>query len=106
MLNKLLGISPLTYTELPVLIKNGVIAQVLDYFKLCEQNNATRPEKRSKKSSAKPKLFSFKNAVDTDIYGLLYVPENYEPGNTYPTICYVYGGPDVQCVKNTQKLPR
>ena len=41
-----------------------------------------------------------------EIFGLLYRPENYEEGKTYPTVCYVYGGPDVQCVKNSRKLPR
>jgi len=51
-------------------------------------------------------LFSFKNQNGDDIYGFLYRPENFDPSKTYPTICYVYGGPSVQVVRNTFELPR
>ena len=51
-------------------------------------------------------LFSFKNQNGDDIYGFLYRPENFDPTKTYPTICYVYGGPSVQVVRNTFELPR
>ena len=56
------------------------------------------------KSSAE--LFSFKNQNGDDIYGFLYRPDNFDPTKTYPTICYVYGGPSVQVVRNTFELPR
>jgi len=51
-------------------------------------------------------LFSFKNQNGDDIYGFLYRPDNFDPTKTYPTICYVYGGPSVQVVRNTFELPR
>ena len=51
-------------------------------------------------------LFSFKIQNGDDIYGFLYRPENFDPTKTYPTICYVYGGPSVQVVRNTFELPR
>ena len=61
---------------------------------------------QNQQNQSTAELFSFKNQNGDDIYGFLYRPENFDPTKTYPTICYVYGGPSVQVVRNTFELPR
>ena len=50
-----------------------------------------------------PQIFSFKTSDGCKLYGMIYLPRNYEPGVKYPTIQYVYGGPHVQIVNNSYK---
>ncbi|CAD5121295.1 DgyrCDS9824 [Dimorphilus gyrociliatus] len=52
-----------------------------------------------------PRLYTLRQH-DTDIYAMVYSPINREPGKKYPTILYVYGGPQVQMVTNTQRSSR
>ena len=42
----------------------------------------------------------------TMMYSMVYKPHNYEPGRRYPTILYVYGGPQVQMVINSNRALR
>lgn len=37
---------------------------------------------------------------------MLFRPHNYRPGQKYPTVLNIYGGPEVQLVTNTFKVTR
>ena len=50
-----------------------------------------------------PELFSFEIESNCKLYGMLYMPINYEPGVKYPTVLYMYGGPKAQLVTNAYK---
>ncbi len=50
-----------------------------------------------------PELFSFPSQSGYTLHGMFYRPHNYEPGTKYPTVVFVYGGPQVQLVTNTFK---
>ena len=50
-----------------------------------------------------PELFHFKNREGYDTHGMLYRPKDLEPGNKYPTVVFVYGGPQVQLVTDSYK---
>nr|XP_057928548.1 dipeptidyl peptidase 9-like isoform X1 [Doryrhamphus excisus] len=50
-----------------------------------------------------PEIFSFLGKSGFQIYGLLYKPDNLVPGRKYPTVVFVYGGPQVQLVNNSYK---
>lgn len=51
-------------------------------------------------------IFSFINSDGIRLYGYLYKPRYYEPGTSYPTILYIYGGPKTQMVTNDFRLAR
>ncbi|KAI9246494.1 hypothetical protein BDA99DRAFT_565521 [Phascolomyces articulosus] len=51
-------------------------------------------------------IFSFVNDDGIRQYGYLYKPRFYQPGTSYPTILYIYGGPKTQMVTNDFRLPR
>ncbi|XP_065661888.1 dipeptidyl peptidase 8 isoform X8 [Hydra vulgaris] len=57
-------------------------------------------------SSRNPELFRYKNSQGYDIYGMLFKPVNCREGEKYPTMLYVYGGPCVQLVSNSQRSVR
>lgn len=38
------------------------------------------------------------------IYSMVFKPHNFQVGVKYPTVLYVYGGPEVQTVSNTFKV--
>ena len=50
-----------------------------------------------------PELFSFQSANGHQVYGMFCRPHNYRPGVRYPTVLFVYGGPQVQLVTNSFK---
>lgn len=50
-----------------------------------------------------PQIFSFSTADGCKLYGMIYMPFNYEHGVKYPTVQYVYAGPKVQLVSNSFK---
>ncbi|XP_033105730.1 dipeptidyl peptidase 9-like [Anneissia japonica] len=50
-----------------------------------------------------PELVSYKNSAGDEVFGLVYKPHNFEPGRKYPTVLFVYGGPQVQLVTNSYK---
>lgn len=50
-----------------------------------------------------PQIFSFETDDGCKLYGMIYMPFNYEHGVKYPTVLYVYGGPKVQLVNNSYK---
>jgi dipeptidyl aminopeptidase/acylaminoacyl peptidase len=50
-----------------------------------------------------PQVFSFQIDEGVTMFGMLYLPANYQPGQKYPTLLYVYGGPKAQIVSNTYK---
>lgn len=50
-----------------------------------------------------PQIFSFMTNDNCKLYGMIYLPFNYEPGVKYPTVLYVYGGPRVQIITNSYK---
>ncbi|KAI9488724.1 Alpha/Beta hydrolase protein [Zychaea mexicana] len=51
-------------------------------------------------------IFNFVNQDGVRLYGYLYKPRLYQPGASYPTILYIYGGPKTQMVINDFRLPR
>ncbi|PVD36403.1 hypothetical protein C0Q70_03386 [Pomacea canaliculata] len=50
-----------------------------------------------------PELFNFTSSHGSILYGMFYRPHNYRPGMHYPTVLFVYGGPQVQLVNNSFK---
>ena len=50
-----------------------------------------------------PKLFEYKSDGGHTMHGMVYSPHNYKPNQQYPTVLYVYGGPQVQMVSNAYK---
>lgn len=50
-----------------------------------------------------PILFDFMTEDGCQLYGMCYKPYNMEPGVKYPTVLFVYGGPQVQLVNNSFK---
>ena len=50
-----------------------------------------------------PQIFTFFTNDDYKLYGMVYMPFNYEHGVKYPTVLYVYGGPKAQLVTNSYK---
>ncbi|XP_012941328.1 dipeptidyl peptidase 9 [Aplysia californica] len=56
-----------------------------------------------------PSLFQYPSRAGHVTYGLYFLPRGYEQGRRYPTVLFVYGGPQVQMVSNSfkgQKLLR
>ncbi|KAI0215431.1 Dipeptidyl peptidase 9 [Lamellibrachia satsuma] len=53
-----------------------------------------------------PELFSYVGRAGDTIHGMLYKPHELKPGCRYPTVLFVYGGPQVQCVNNSNKGTR
>ncbi|XP_071098891.1 dipeptidyl peptidase 9-like [Haliotis cracherodii] len=50
-----------------------------------------------------PELFSYPSKSGYTMHGMYYHPHNYDPGARYPTVLFVYGGPQVQLVTNAFK---
>ncbi|CAF0842964.1 unnamed protein product [Brachionus calyciflorus] len=50
-----------------------------------------------------PQIFSFQTEDGCKMYGMIYLPYNYEHGTKYKTLLYVYAGPRFQIVTNTFK---
>ncbi len=50
-----------------------------------------------------PQIFTFQTPDNLKLYGMIYMPYNYEHGVKYPTLLYVYGGPKAQLVTNAYK---
>jgi len=57
-------------------------------------------------SYVQPDLFNYTNSAGHEIYGMLFKPLDYDPNKKYPTMLYVYGGPGVQLVSNSQRSAR
>ncbi|KAI8368707.1 Alpha/Beta hydrolase protein [Blakeslea trispora] len=51
-------------------------------------------------------IFEFDTSDGVRLYGCLYKPDSYEPGQSYPTLLYIYGGPKTQLVMNEFRFPR
>ncbi|KAM4746824.1 dipeptidyl peptidase 8 isoform 2-T2 [Rhinophrynus dorsalis] len=50
-----------------------------------------------------PEIFSFPSRTGFTLYGMMYRPHQLQPGKKYPTILFIYGGPQVQLVNNRFK---
>lgn len=50
-----------------------------------------------------PQIFSFQTEDNFKMYGMIYMPYNYEHGVKYKTLLYVYAGPRFQIVSNSYK---
>ncbi len=50
-----------------------------------------------------PELFAFPSQSGYTLHGMVYRPVALEPGRKYPTVLFVYGGPQVQMVSNQYK---
>jgi len=50
-----------------------------------------------------PQIFTFQTSDNLKLYGMIYMPYNFEHGAKYPTLLYVYGGPRAQLVTNAYK---
>lgn len=54
-----------------------------------------------------PQLFSCPiDSKPYTMYGMVYKPHNYVMGKKYPTVLYVYGGPQVQLIVNSNRATR
>ncbi|KAI8775271.1 dipeptidyl peptidase 8 [Biomphalaria glabrata] len=53
-----------------------------------------------------PNLFQYPSRAGHVAYGLYFLPRMREPGKRYPTVLFVYGGPQVQMVSNSFKGQR
>lgn len=42
-----------------------------------------------------PEIFSFESTTGFTLYGMLYKPHDLQPGKKYPTVLFIYGGPQV-----------
>lgn len=51
-----------------------------------------------------PELFSHVISSGDRLHGMIFRPHNYRPGQKYPTVLNIYGGPEVQLVTNTFKV--
>lgn len=45
-----------------------------------------------------PEVFSFESSTGFTLYGMMYKPHNLQPGKKYPTVIFIYGGPQVSAV--------
>ena len=50
-----------------------------------------------------PELFSYQSTQGHMVYGMLFSPHDVQVGKKYPTLLFVYGGPQVQLVTNAYK---
>uniref|UniRef100_A0A8C0HCU9 dipeptidyl-peptidase IV n=1 Tax=Chelonoidis abingdonii TaxID=106734 RepID=A0A8C0HCU9_CHEAB len=50
-----------------------------------------------------PEIFSFESSSGFTLYGMMYKPHHLQPGKKYPTVLFIYGGPQVQLVNNRFK---
>lgn len=51
-----------------------------------------------------PELFTYHSECEgSQMYGMVYKPRCAVPGKLYPTVLFVYGGPQVQLVNNSYK---
>nr|DBA31913.1 TPA: hypothetical protein GDO54_007670 [Pyxicephalus adspersus] len=50
-----------------------------------------------------PEIFSFPSRTGFTLYGMMYRPHQMQPGKKYPTVLFIYGGPQVQLVNNRFK---
>ncbi|XP_070618400.1 dipeptidyl peptidase 8 isoform X2 [Erythrolamprus reginae] len=50
-----------------------------------------------------PEIFSFESSSGFVLYGMMYKPHHLQPGKKYPTVLFIYGGPQVQLVNNRFK---
>uniref|UniRef100_T1DN93 dipeptidyl-peptidase IV n=1 Tax=Crotalus horridus TaxID=35024 RepID=T1DN93_CROHD len=50
-----------------------------------------------------PEIFSFDSSSGFVLYGMMYKPHDLQPGKKYPTVLFIYGGPQVQLVNNRFK---
>ncbi|KAL3885529.1 hypothetical protein ACJMK2_025581 [Sinanodonta woodiana] len=50
-----------------------------------------------------PELFNYQSIAGHIVHGMYYRPHNQEHGRRYPTVLFVYGGPQVQLVTNSFK---
>ncbi len=63
---------------------------------LCANEGATAEEL----GLAVPEIVSFLAEDGTELFGMLYAPANLQPGQRYPVVVSVYGGPHVQRVSD------
>ncbi|ESO90963.1 hypothetical protein LOTGIDRAFT_217498 [Lottia gigantea] len=50
-----------------------------------------------------PEMFNYQSTSGCTNYGMYYKPHHYQQGKKYPTVLFVYGGPQVQLVSNSFK---
>lgn len=51
-----------------------------------------------------PELFKHQISSGHTLYAMVFKPHNFQPGQKYPTVLNVYGGPEVQLVSNSFKV--
>lgn len=51
-----------------------------------------------------PTLITHQISSGDVLFAMVFKPHNFIPGQKYPTILHVYGGPEVQLVTNTFKV--
>ena len=51
-----------------------------------------------------PELYTHQISSGDLLYAMVFKPHSFQPGNKYPTVLNIYGGPEVQLVSNTFKV--
>jgi dipeptidyl aminopeptidase/acylaminoacyl peptidase len=51
-----------------------------------------------------PELYTHQISSGDILYAMVFKPHCFQPGNKYPTVLNIYGGPEVQLVSNTFKV--
>ncbi|KAG8227172.1 hypothetical protein J437_LFUL008056 [Ladona fulva] len=52
-----------------------------------------------------PDLYAHRISSGDTLHAMVFKPHSFRPGKKYPTVLYIYGGPDVQLVSNVFKIP-
>lgn len=84
----------ITHTDYTV---DGVVLESAGY--LSEPASTTAP-------MFKPELYTHQISSGEILYAMVFKPHSFTLGKKYPTVVYIYGGPEVQLVSNTFKVFR
>uniref|UniRef100_A0A915I2Q4 Dipeptidyl peptidase 8 n=1 Tax=Romanomermis culicivorax TaxID=13658 RepID=A0A915I2Q4_ROMCU len=74
--------------------------QVIDVHLLTNTSIESDSEEVKKHEEYPPEVFSWRCQNNRLFYGCLLRPNHFDPDCVYPVILYVYGGPEVQLVRN------
>ncbi|KAI8637275.1 hypothetical protein BD408DRAFT_424779 [Parasitella parasitica] len=95
--------TPPSPPQLPTLPQDDHTSQFLKNF---EHSRTSKMSRYSDSVEPNGEIFSFTTSDGEKLYGCLYKPCCYEPGQSYPTLLHIYGGPKTQLVMNEFKFPR